>query len=332
MNLKYFTFYFLVATFLLTACNQGSKTQRRTKINSEKKAVVVPKINADSAYYFVEKQVSFGPRVPGTKAHAACASWLVNKLKQYSDTVIVQKFKARTYDNVSRNGKNIIASFKPDEPQRILLMSHWDSRPFADYDPDEANHNTPIDGANDGASGVGVLLEMARQFSIQSPSVGIDIIFFDLEDWGPPKQMNLHENELWGLGSQYWSKQPHVYGYEASFGILLDMVGAENPTFRKEYFSKQYARYVLDLVWTTAADIGYGDHFLDEDGPAINDDHVFVNKLAKIPAIDIIDLKPRNAEISFFEHWHTVNDNIDCISKESLGMVGHVVMTVVYNE
>ena len=332
MNLKYYTLYFLVATFLFTACNQGSKTQRTSKKTSGNKTVVVHKINADSAYFFVEKQVSFGPRVPGTEAHAACAAWLVEKLKLYSDTVIVQSFKARTYDNVTRKGKNIIASFNPGETKRILLMSHWDSRPFADHDPDEANHNAPIDGANDGASGVGILLEMARQFSAHKPSVGIDIVLFDLEDWGPPTQMNLYKDELWGLGSQHWSKQPHVFGYEASFGILFDMVGAENPTFRKEYFSKQYARYILDLVWTTAADLGFADFFLNEDGPAINDDHVFVNRIAKIPAIDIIHLEPKNSPTSFYKYWHTLGDNMEHISKESLGMVGQVVITVVYNE
>lgn len=318
--------------FLLIACNHTTKTQKRSKKKIQKKAAVAPLVNADSAYYYVEKQVSFGPRIAGTSAHSECAKWLAEKLKQYADTVIVQNFKARTYDEVSHNGKNIIASFNPDDPKRVLLMAHWDSRPFADYDPDEANHNTPIDGANDGASGTGVLIEIARQMSMQPASVGVDIVLFDLEDWGPPKQMNLYIDEYWGLGSQYWSKQPHIFGYDASFGILLDMVGTKNPTFRKEYFSQQYARYFQDLVWTTATELGYDKYFLNEDGPAINDDHVFVNRIAKIPSINIIHLESRNSQRSFFEHWHTVNDNMEHINKESLRMVGHVVMTVVYNE
>jgi glutaminyl-peptide cyclotransferase len=323
-----------ITTILLSmvSCEQGSKTNQSKTKTAEKKIVVIPRFNADSAYYFVKKQVDFGPRVPGTKAHDECANWLVEKLSKYADTVIVQNFKGRTYDKVTRNGKNIIASFNTKKKNRILLMSHWDSRPFADHDPDPKYHNTPIDGANDGASGVGVLLEAARQFSYQRPDQGIDIVLFDLEDWGPPTQLNLYKDELWGLGAQYWSKNPHVYGYEANFGILLDMVGVPNPTFRKEYFSKDYARYFLDLVWATAGDIGYGNYFLDEDGGAVNDDHVFVNRIAKIPSIDIIYLEPKNADHTFFKQWHTINDNMENISKESLGIVGKVMLTVVYNE
>lgn len=332
MNIQNIVLIVITTIFLQTSCNNLPKSQNTSKDKADKKIVSIPEFNADSAYYFVQKQVSFGPRVAGNESHTKCATWLTQQLKKYSDTVIVQHFKARTYDKITRNGTNIIASFKPEEPKRILLMAHWDSRPFADHDSDEANHSTPIDGANDGASGTGVLLEMARLFAKTSPSAGIDIILFDLEDWGPPTQMNLYKDDYWGLGSQYWSNQPHVYGYEASFGILLDMIGAENPTFRKEYFSKLYARYITDLVWETASDLGYDEYFLDEDGPAINDDHVFVNRIAKIPSIDIIHLQSSNASTSFFDHWHTTNDNMENISKESLEIVAHVVLTVVYNE
>jgi Zn-dependent M28 family amino/carboxypeptidase len=331
MKLKILTIGLIAVLASTISCEQGSGSSKSKTKKVEKKPVVVPRFNGDSAYNYVEKQVSFGPRVPGSKAHQECASWLIDKFSRYSDTVILQKFMARTYDQVTRNGVNIIASFSPEKKNRILLMSHWDSRPFADHDPNPENHNKPIDGANDGASGVGVLLELARQFSLQRPEDGIDIVLFDLEDWGPPTQMNIYQDELWGLGSQYWSKNPHVLGYEASFGILLDMVGVPDPTFRKEYFSKEYARYFLDLVWATAMDIGYGDYFLDEDGGAVNDDHVFVNRIAKIPAIDIIYLDPKNAEHTFFKQWHTVDDNMNYVSKESLKMVGQVVLTVVYN-
>lgn len=332
MNFNRIIFTIVAFIVLQTACDEQSKTTRTIRKKTEKKSVIIPQFNADSAFYYVEKQVLFGPRVPGNKAHAECSNWLTQKLVQYADTVIVQKFRARTYDEVSRNGKNIIASFKPDDPKRVLLMSHWDSRPFADHDPEKINHDKPIDGANDGASGVGVLLEIARQISTQKPDIGIDIVFFDLEDWGPPTQLNLYDDEFWGLGSQYWSNNPHIYGYSASFGILLDMVGVKNPTYRKEYFSRQYARYVLDLVWTTAAEIGYGNYFLNEDGSPINDDHVHVNRIAKIPSIDIIHLEPVNGPRSFFEQWHTTDDNLENISKESLGIVGEVVLTVIFNE
>lgn len=332
MTCKYWPVIIILAGLLFSSCDQQSKTIRTNDPTKKKLKLAPPGFNADSAYSFVEKQVSFGPRVAGTEAHAACAKWLTEKLSAYSDTVIVQNFKARTYDKVTRNGKNIIASFKPKEQKRVLLMSHWDSRPFADHDPDETLHQTPIDGANDGASGVGVLLEIARQMAILPPDVGVDIVLFDLEDWGPPTQLEIYEDEYWGLGSQYWSKSPHVLGYYASFGILLDMVGASNPTFMKEYFSRQYAKYFVDLVWATADDMGYGQYFIDQNGSAINDDHVFVNKFAKIPSIDIIHLDPKSTNKSFYEHWHTSKDNLDQIDKRSLMVVGEVVMAVVYNE
>ncbi|MBC8320413.1 MAG: M28 family peptidase [Bacteroidetes bacterium] len=309
--------------------------QNRTsdKKPPQKERITPPPFNADSAYKFVEEQVEFGPRVPGSEAHNQCASWLAGKLTSYGAKITVQNFKTRTYDGVTRNGKNIIASFNHKTEKRILLMAHWDSRPFADHDENLEMHNTPIDGANDGASGVGVLLEMARQFQQTPPKVGVDIIFFDLEDWGPPHEMQItYDEENWGLGSQYWSKNPHKYAYSAAFGILLDMVGAKNAEFRREYHSDREARFVVDLVWNTAADMGYRNVFIDEPGGAITDDHYFVNKYAKIPSIDIIHLDPNSKNQSFFDHWHTINDKMEFIDKESLQIVGDVLMNVVYNE
>ena len=321
----------LFALILVTAgCEQPQNASR--KKTQTRTVVTVPQVTADSAFSYVSTQGACGPRLPGTEAHRVCAAWMSNKLNNYADTVIQQRFKARTYDNITRNGTNIIASFNPKDNKRVLLMAHWDSRPFADHDDDEANFKTPIDGANDGASGVGVLIEIARQFSLQSPEVGVDIVFFDLEDWGPPAQLGLNDDNFWGLGSQYWSKSPHIYGYQAAYGILLDMVGAEGAVFRKEYFSKRDARYILDMVWQTAGDIGYSDYFINEDGIAATDDHYFVNKYAKIPSIDIIHVEDGKSGNSFFEHWHTIEDNLDKIDRKTLNMVGQVVMTVVYQE
>lgn len=331
MNYKFLVFFFSLV-ILFTSCDQSVKRSGSASKKEKKIFVTAPLFNGDSAYYFVEKQVSFGPRVPGTNAHAKCANWLVDKLSNYSDTVIIQTFKARTYDGVTRNGKNIIASFNPESKSRILLMSHWDSRPFADYCEDSSKHDSPIDGANDGASGVAVLLEMARQFKLEKPEIGIDIILFDLEDWGPPTQLELSKTEYWGLGAQYWSKNPHIYGYSARFGILLDMVGTQNPVFPREYFSQQHAGFVMDIVWGYAEDLGYNEYFVNRQGSPINDDHYFVNTIAKIPSIDIIHLDRDTSNQSFFEHWHTINDNMENIDKSTLKMVGHVVMTVVYNE
>jgi Zn-dependent M28 family amino/carboxypeptidase len=308
--------------------NKTSKSKQPVK-----ERIVPPTFDADSAYKFIADQVNFGPRVPGSKAHSKCATWLENILLNFGAKVTIQNFKTRTYDNVTRSGKNIIGSFNPEVGKRVLLMAHWDSRPFADHDDNAELHNTPIDGANDGASGVGVLLEMARQFQIKNPETGVDIILFDIEDWGPPHEMQItYDEEYWGLGSQYWSKNPHEYGYSASFGILLDMVGAKNAEFSREYHSDREARFVVDLVWNTASDMGYGSVFIDEPGGQITDDHYFVNKYAKIPSIDIIHLDPSSKNRSFFEHWHTINDKVEYIDKQSLQIVGDVMMNVVYNE
>jgi hypothetical protein len=302
------------------------------KAVKKRKHYIEASFNADSAYYFTTKQVEFGPRVPGTKAHAACAKWLEKKLKHYSDTIYIQKFKARTYDGVIRNGINLIGSLNPKASTRVLLLAHWDSRPFADHDPDPNNYKKPIDAANDGASGVAVLLEMMRQFKLKNPDKGVDVLLVDLEDWGPPDfEKHEYNDENWGLGSQYWAKNPHLPGYQANYGILLDMVGAKNPEFKKEYFSMMYARYVVDMVWQTAKNMGYGDIFVNKEGGAISDDHVFINKYRKIPTIDIIHLDDKSSNGSFFEYWHTLGDTMDKLDKNTLLIVGKVVGTVVYN-
>ncbi len=323
---------FLLAGFTAISCGfNGSNSQQNTEKKKSQKLKTIT-FNADSAYKFVEKQVAFGPRVPGTEAHAACAVWLADKLEQLGADVTRQSFKARTYDKVTRQGVNIIGSYNKENKKRILLMAHWDSRPFADHDSNDKYHDTPIDGANDGASGVAVLLELARQFQINNPDVGVDVVFFDLEDWGPPKHLEIYEDEYWGLGSQYWSKNPHEFGYNASYGILLDMVGAKDAYFSKEYFSMQYAGFVVDKVWDIAAQLGYKGQFVNQKGIPVNDDHVFVNRYANIPSIDIIHMDAESANGSFFDHWHTINDNMEQIDKTTLRIVGEVVGAVVYNE
>lgn len=331
-SITYLLATFIALTISLNSCQTGQR-KSKTKKKPVKERIVPPVFNSDSAFSFIEDQVNFGPRVPGTEAHNNCANWLAEKLKSYGAETIVQKFKTRTYDKVTRNGQNIIGSFKPEEQKRILLMAHWDTRPFADHDDNPDNYETPIDGANDGGSGVGVLLEIARQFSMKQPNVGVDIIFFDLEDWGPPHEMQItYDEENWGLGSQYWAQNPHIYGYSAAYGILLDMVGAKNAEFRREYHSDREARFVVDLVWNTAYDMGYHNVFIDEPGGQITDDHYFVNKYARIPSIDIIHLDPSSKNRSFFDQWHTVDDTMEHIDKQSLQIVGDVLMMVVYNE
>lgn len=330
MKAKIFLLMLFFSVFAVVSCN--SRTADNKKADNKKDAVLIPDFNADSAYAYVAAQTAFGSRVPGTPAHAACEQWIVQKLKKFADTVVIQKFKARTYDGVLRSGENIIGSFLPKKQKRILLMAHWDSRPFSDHDPNKANWNKPIMAANDGASGVGVLLEMARQFHLHHPDVGIDIVFFDLEDWGPPAYLHLQGKEnSWALGAQYWAHQAKKSGYSATFGILLDMVGAKNATFLKEYYSRQYARYYVNLIWRTARGLGYDNYFPNRDGYPIDDDHLYVNKIAGIPSVDIIQLDPNSPNGTFWKYWHTQGDTLDKIDKNTLKAVGQVLLTVIYS-
>lgn len=331
-------FVFLAVAVLFCACGERQPKGPETGHTEPKKSVSVPQFNADSAYQFVAAQTAFGPRVPETEAHAQCAEWLVSKLGSYADTVIVQEFRTRLFNDKGIDGKNIIAVFNPEAKKRIVLCAHWDSRPFADHDTDKSFSRQPIDGANDGASGVGVLLECARQFKLQplNPNLGIDIVLFDLEDYGPHQEQALEYNDdgvnYWALGSQYWAKHPHIYGYKAYYGILLDMVGGSNPNFPKEYYSQGFAAWVSNKVWRKAFDLGYRPQFSNELGAPISDDHLPMNQIAGIPTIDIIDLKPNSSNGCFPENWHTRNDNLEHIDKTTLGMVGDVVLHTVYEE
>jgi glutaminyl-peptide cyclotransferase len=324
--------FFIVALIFMGACHQeDTGIQKENKPSNESVQLIVPEFNADSAYAFVAKQVSFGPRVPGTAAHAACAEWLLQTLSRFGADAQIQHFKTRVYSGEIFSGKNIIASFNPNARKRIMLSAHWDSRPFADYDEKADNHYTPIDGANDGASGVGVILEIARNIQKQMPTVGVDIFFWDLEDYGEHKEdMGNHQNS-WGLGSQYWSANPHKPGYRASFGILLDMVGAANPSFYREYYSQQYASQIIDKVWSAAARLGYSEYFLQEEEGVIMDDHYYINTMANIPTIDIIHYNHGKSH-GFFPQWHTSGDNLDIIEVSTLRIVGRTVMQVIYEE
>jgi len=328
-------FVFIVLLFFVSCQNTSNKKQTTVEQKNTKPAVVVPKPNADSAYYFVARQTQFGPRVPGTVAHQKCAEWLEKKLESYADRVMLQKFRTRVYNEKAYDGINIIASFNPNAGKRIVLAAHWDSRPYADHDPDPENHRKPIDGANDGASGVGVLIEMARLMSIEplDSKLGVDIILFDLEDYGPPTdERDQYSEDTWALGAKYWSNNHHIPGYKARFGILFDMVGAADPEFPREYFSQQYASWVLDKVWRKAFDLGYGAYFVNKPGSPISDDHISMNEDAGIPTIDIIHLDNNSVNGTFFDGWHTMGDNISIIDPQTLRMVADVAINVVYNE
>ena len=324
--------FYLAISISLLACHSTTPDKSKVK-KSNKKQVVVPAFNSDSAYQNIKQQLDFGFRIPNTPEHEACAAFLSKRIAEYADTVIVQSFKTRAYDGTILHAKNIIGVFNPEKGERVVLTSHWDSRPFADHDPDPKLRKTPVDAANDGASGVGILLEMARLFHAQKPEIGVDIVFFDVEDYGPPQDYPKDvEGDFWGLGSQYWSSNPHVYGYTAKFGILLDMVGAKDARFYMEGFSMAYAAGPLKKVWKKASALGYGDYFIFQQKGYIDDDHKYMNEIAGIPTIDIIHLDDNSTNHSFFEHWHTTHDKLNIIDKKTLQVVGNTLMHVVYEE
>jgi len=324
-------FFSIIMVLGVYSCSDSSKNNKQKKVNKKAKTenISIPDFNQDSAYSYVANQVKFGPRVPGTKANLRCATYLTNTLKRFTPYVQVQKYNARVYNGKVFAGQNIIASFKPESKNRILLCAHWDSRPYADHDPDINNHNTPIDGANDGASGVGVLIEIARQLSKSQTKAGIDIILFDLEDYGEPQGVQSRQEDNWALGSQYWSKNPHNTNYNARFGILLDMVGASDALFTQEGTSMYYAPDIMRKVWNKAEEIGYGDYFSTEKTGGILDDHHYINQILGIPTIDIIHHDP-STKTGFFKYWHTVNDNIETIDPVTLKVVGQTILAVIF--
>jgi Zn-dependent M28 family amino/carboxypeptidase len=321
-----------ILLLLLTASQLMACTQKSKSAQKEDKLMNVPHFSADSAYVFTKKQVDFGPRVPNTKAHDKCAVYLASELKRLGAEVIEQKADLTAFDGTVLKSENIIGSFNTKAETRILLFSHWDSRPWADNDPLPGNRKKPVIAANDGASGVGVLLEMARLMGKNAPAVGVDIIFFDSEDYGEPESLGSETSEdSWCLGTQYWAKNPHIICYKARFGILLDMVGAQGATFFREQASEYYAGSVVNTVWSQAKSLGFGQFFRDEKGGAITDDHIYVNKIAGIPSIDIIQYDP-NSRSGFGSYWHTTHDTMENVDKATLNAVGMTLLHVVYNE
>ena len=299
--------------------------------NNAKPKIERPTFDIDSAYLYVKQQVDFGPRFPNNEAHGKCAIFLKEKLASFGWNTQIQTGKTTTFNGKNITIKNIIGEYLPEEKDRVLLFAHWDSRPFADQDLKDMTK--PILGANDGASGVGVLLEVARQISIKQPKIGVDIIFFDAEDYGQPTSGMVIENnsETWCLGSQYWAKNPHKPNYTANYGILLDMVGSTNAYFTYESISVKYAPQVLQKVWSNASKLGYSNHFVPKETYFVGvDDHQFVNEIAKIPSIDIIHHDRMSG--NFHPTWHTHNDNMDVINKSTLGAVGETLLFTIFSE
>lgn len=328
MRLHSFIIFFACTLLLLAACKNRTEEKKETTTESAPaKPVNAPAFDADSAYMYVEKQVAFGPRVPGTAAQSDCAKWMERKLKEFCDTVYRQDAKVTGGDGKKLPCINLVGAINPAAPMRILLLTHWDSRPWADQDT--RDKDKPILAADDGGSGVGVLLELARELKAHKlpSSVGIDILFTDVEDYG---------RSAWGensycLGTQYWAKHPHVPGYRAAYGILLDMVGARGAQFPMEGISTQDAGDIQQKVWKAAADAGYSSFFPYTSAPDITDDHVFVNTMAGIKTIDIINLTS-DPEQPFAPHWHTHMDTMSIIDRNTLKAVGQTLMQLIYGE
>ncbi len=313
----------------LAACKDntdGSDGQAGGKDTAAALAVSAATFNADTAYAYVATQAALGPRTPGSKAQRDCAAWMQAHLNAFCDTVYRQEATVKGGDGKKLPCINLIGSINPAAQRRILLLTHWDSRPWADEDTKDKDK--PIIAADDAGSGVGVLLELARALKGKPlpASLGVDIFFTDVEDYGKSE---------WGdssycLGTQYWARHPHVPGYKATYGILLDMVGGRGSRFPMEAVSTQYAPDVQRRVWNAANTAGYSSFFPYAHGGGITDDHKFVIELTGIPTIDIIAL--RDAPSPFAAHWHTHNDNMQIIDKATLQAVGQTLLQTLAEE
>ncbi len=301
----------------------------------EKVSPVGPDFNADSAYAFTQAQCDFGPRDMNSKGHEVCEAWIVAKFKGYGCKVTTQKADLKGYDGTTLKSTNIMAQYNPGATTRILLCAHWDSRPWADNDPDSTNWHKPILAANDAASGVAVMLEIARllQKNALPSGFGVDFVCFDAEDWGTPQwEANQDASgDSWALGAQHFAANL-PQGYETRYGILLDMVGGMNAKFYKEGISNQYAPEIVKKVWRAARQAGFGSYFPRQEGGMITDDHIPLNQKAGIPTIDIIPYYPDCQQSSFGPTWHTLADNMDNIDRNTLKAVGQTVIQVLFSE
>lgn len=323
----------LLSAAIGCSCSNSSKTANDGSNNITREDTLrLGNFNADSAYSYIAEQVAFGPRVPGTPEHDACRDWLVNKLKQLGiDSVFVQNATVTASNGDVLPISNIIGGIYTNHPKRIVIAAHWDTRPWADQETSADKRALPILGANDGGSGVAVILELVRNLAQVRPNVGVDFILFDAEDYGDSGGFNTND-QSWCLGSQYWSR--NVVPYRADnlpeYGIVLDMVGGRNAKFNYEAYSAENAPTPTIKVWSEAERLGYGNIFDRTIGGVIVDDHVSMNR-AGIPTTDVIELNNHETG-SFPPTWHTLEDNLDNIDKNTLRAVGETILNVIYKE
>lgn len=312
-----------VASILLfTSCTADEKSG----LQFTEQGRAVPEFSSENAYLYIVEQVNLGPRVPNSEAHREAIQLYNRHFREFAgnNSVYVQSFQTEVYGD-TLNLYNLIASFGTEYSDRILLAAHWDSRPRAEEDL--TNPNSPILGADDGASGVAVLMEFAKIFSENDLPLGVDIILFDGEDYGIPSDL-----DNYFLGSRHWGSNPPVPNYNPRFGILLDMVGGENAVFPKEGYSMQFAPNLVNEIWSIAAEFNYDHIFIDERGGMISDDHIIVERLTEIPMINIIHHRlDGSGNVNFPPYWHTQNDNLDIIDKNVIQSVGEVLLELIYN-
>lgn len=285
--------------------------------------------NADSALALIRQQCSFGARVPGTEAHSRCGDWIVKSFRELGLDVSEQKATVKGWDGKSLPCRNITARWNPSAQRRVAIFTHWESRPWADQDPDSARHHDAVMAANDGASGVAVMLEVARLLDELKPGVGVDFVCFDVEDYGAPYWSGTDDTEDgWCLGSKFWATHLPADFVKPEYGVLLDMVGGAGTRFHYEYNSRRYAEDIVARVWAAARNAGAEDYFLADDGLATIDDHVPVNQHAAIPTIDVIGDNGKG----FPSTWHTASDVPENISADVLKAVGQTLLQLLYEE
>lgn len=310
------------ALLLFAGCNSGPRDASPVPSRKTTEGTTTPPLfDQDRSFGFLKAQVDFGPRNPGSSGYQRCLSYLQTELRKQADSVWLQTFPYRTHKGEVYQGNNVIARFKATAANRVLLSAHWDTRAWADMDPDPKNHTRPIPGANDGASGVAVLLEIAQHLRSSPPSEAVDIVLFDAEDVG-----RSGDSESYAQGSQYFARNlPSATNYR--FAINLDMVGDKNLEIRRENNSESNAPGLMDQVFSTARLLGFSQ-FIDEHVAGIYDDHMPLNN-AGIPAIDLIDF---NYPDESNRYWHTMEDTVDKCSPESLRAVGTVLLNILYGQ
>jgi len=323
---------FAVMASMLVAC--GGRSGRNIGGPDTITLAPCPTFNADTCMKYIQEQCNFGPRVTGSKEADLCRQYIVEQFRRFGAVVEEQQADVTLWDGKVLPACNIIAKLNPDNTDRVIVCAHWDSRPWADNDEDEKNHHTPVLAANDGASGVAMMMEICRLLQQTPIKVGIDFICFDAEDMGTPQWAETEEStsETWCLGSKFWAERAREEGYRARYGVLLDMVGGRGSVFPPEKVSQDYAQPIASLFVRLGNQLGYGHYFpLNREGGFLMDDHVNINRIARVPCIDVVP-NFTDGPSSFGPTWHTVNDTPENIDTNVLEAVGQTLTQLIYNE